>query len=196
MQLTSSSLHYCVMPLGLALFATCLILKSFKAVCATEGWNVMKKSHPMLEKELLESVIEAETRLMERMRKMKERKIYLQLYEAMETLVHMCRDGCRTIGPHDKVFKEVQAPCNYAACTALELLVCHFAGCKTRVPGGCIHCKRMWQLLELHSRLCADSDVCRVPLCRNFKQRTKKQSKKDDIKWRILVRNIFKNKSI
>ena len=86
----------------------------------------------------------------------------------MEALVHICRDGCRTIGPHDKVFKEDQAPCRYEACKGLELLVRHFAGCKLRVPGGCIHCKRMWQLLELHSRLCADSDMCRVPVCRSI----------------------------
>ncbi|KAG2668032.1 hypothetical protein I3760_15G141600 [Carya illinoinensis] len=32
-----------------------------------------------------------------------------------------------------------------------------------RVPGCCIRCKRMWQLLELHSRLCTSYDVCRVP---------------------------------
>lgn len=83
----------------------------------------------------------------------------------MEALVHICRDGCRTIGPHDKDFKANQ-PCSYAACKGIELLVRHFAGCKLRVPGGCVHCKRMWQLLELHSRLCADPDYCRVPLCR------------------------------
>lgn len=29
-----------------------------------------------------------------------------------------------------------------------------------------INCVRMWQLFELHSHLCADSNVCRVPLCR------------------------------
>lgn len=104
----------------------------------------------------------------ERARKLNERKIYLQLYEAMEALVHICRDGCRTIGPHDKVLKVDQGPCNYESCKALELLVRHFAGCKMRVPGGCIHCKRMWQLLELHSHLCPDSDVCRVPLCRSI----------------------------
>uniref|UniRef100_A0A5B6ZMX9 BTB/POZ and TAZ domain-containing protein 4 n=1 Tax=Davidia involucrata TaxID=16924 RepID=A0A5B6ZMX9_DAVIN len=173
-----------------------LILKSLKDVCATEGWKVMKESHPVLEKKLLESLIEAETRQKERTRKMEQRKVYLQLYEAMEALVHICRDGCRTIGPHDRVFNEDRAPCNYEACKALELLLRHFAACKMRVPGGCIHCKRMWQLLELHSRLCADSDACRVPLCRNFKQRIKKQNKKDDIKWRILVRKILRTKSI
>lgn len=102
----------------------------------------------------------------EKEKKMKERKVYLELYEAMEALVHICRDGCRTIGPHDKDLNKHQDPCNYEACKGLESLVRHFAGCKLRVPGGCVHCKRMWQLLELHARLCVDSNVCRVPLCK------------------------------
>ncbi|KAE9449619.1 hypothetical protein C3L33_18482, partial [Rhododendron williamsianum] len=140
-----------------------LILKNFIHISTTEGWKIMQQSHPMLEKEILESL-----RRKERARKLNEKKIYLQLYEAMEALVHICRDGCRTIGPHDKVLKVDQGPCNYESCKSLELLVRHFAGCKMRVPGGCIHCKRMWQLLELHSHLCADSDVCRVPLCRSI----------------------------
>lgn len=80
--------------------------------------------------------------------------------------MHICRDGCKTIGPHDKDLKPNHATCNYEACKGLESLIRHFAGCKLRVPGGCVQCKRMWQLLELHSRVCADSDQCRVPLCR------------------------------
>lgn len=102
----------------------------------------------------------------ERVQKRNERKIYSQLFEAMEALVHICREGCRTIGPRDRVFKEDQPPCSFEACRGLELLLRHFAGCKLRVPGGCIHCRRTWQLLELHSRLCADSCLCMVPLCR------------------------------
>ncbi|GFY86628.1 BTB and TAZ domain protein 4 [Actinidia rufa] len=180
----------------LSLICHRLILKNFKVVSATEGWKIMKESHPALEKEILESVVEAETRQKERARKLNERKIYLQLYEAMEALVHICRDGCQTIGPHDKVFKENQGPCKYVMCKALELLVRHFAGCKMRVPGGCIHCKRMWKLLELHSHLCTDSDACRVPLCRNFKRWGMKKEKKDDIKWRTLVRKVLRTKSI
>lgn len=171
------------------------VIKNFKAVSATEGWKSMKQSHPVLEKEIVESVIDEESIKKERIRKMKERKIYLQLYEAMEALVHICRDGCRTIGPHDKDFRANQ-PCKYEACKGLELLVRHFAGCKLRVPGGCVHCKRMWQLLELHSRLCVDPDYCRVPLCRNFKQRISTQSKKDEIRWKILVEKILRTRGI
>ncbi|XVF17536.1 hypothetical protein REPUB_Repub10bG0131600 [Reevesia pubescens] len=173
-----------------------MIQRNFKAVSVTEGWKAMKMSHPALEKELLESIIDEENMQKEKIRKSNERKIYLQLCEAMEALVHICRDGCRTIGPHDRDFKENQTPCNYEACKGLELLVRHFAGCKLRVPGGCIHCKRMWQLLELHSRLCTDSSSCRVPLCGNFKEKIRKQSKKDEIKWRILVKKILRTKRI
>lgn len=180
----------------LCIFCHRLILKSFKAVSATEGWKVMKASHPVLEKELIESVVEADSRKQERLRKIEERKMYLQLYEAMEALVHICRDGCRTIGPHDQVLKGKEAPCHFSACKGLELLVRHFAGCKLRVPGGCIHCKRMWQLLELHSRLCYQPNECKVPLCRNFKEKIQQQNKKDEIRWKILVKKIVRAKNI
>ncbi|XP_022741231.1 BTB/POZ and TAZ domain-containing protein 4-like isoform X1 [Durio zibethinus] len=180
----------------LTLISHRMILRNFKVVSATEGWKAMKKSHPALEKELVKSMIDEENMKKEKIKRSNERKIYLELCEAMEALVHICRDGCRTIGPRDKHFKEEQKPCNYRACKGLELLIRHFAGCKLRVPGGCIHCKRMWQLLELHSRLCADSSSCKVPLCRNFKEKIRKQSKKDEIKWKILVKKILRIKRI
>ncbi|XP_039167146.1 BTB/POZ and TAZ domain-containing protein 4-like [Eucalyptus grandis] len=103
-------------------------------------------------------------RKQERLRKMEERQVYLQLYEAIETLLRMCRDGCWTIGPRDKLLRASQPLCGFPACKGLETLVRHFAGCKVRVPGGCFHCKRMWQLLELHSRMWIEPDDCKVPL--------------------------------
>lgn len=42
----------------LSLICHRMILKNFKTVCTTTGWKVMKKSHPALEKELVESMIE------------------------------------------------------------------------------------------------------------------------------------------
>ena len=181
----------------LSFFCHRFIASSFKAISATDGWNDMKKSHPVLEKEIRASFREEDAKQKERVRKDNERKVYVQLYEAMEALVHICKDGCRTIGPHDKVFKDDHAPCEYAACKGLEALIRHFAGCKLRGPGGnCIHCKRMWQILELHSRLCADSDACKVPLCKNLRQRRRTQSKKEEVRWRILVKKIVRSKSI
>ncbi|KAL8124999.1 BTB/POZ and TAZ domain-containing protein 4-like isoform X2 [Apium graveolens] len=180
----------------LSLICHRFILKSFKAVSATEGWQVMKQSHPVLERELMVSMIYEDTIQKERTKWLKDRKIYLELYEAMEALVHICKDGCRTIGPSNKGFKKDQPPCKYEACKGLESLFRHFSKCNLRVSGGCIQCKRMGQLLELHSRLCADSDMCRVPLCRTLKYRTTKLNKKEDIKWRILVKKISRTKSI
>ncbi|XP_057528986.1 BTB/POZ and TAZ domain-containing protein 4 [Amaranthus tricolor] len=180
----------------LSLICHRMILDNFKAVSATEGWNVMKEAHPMLEKEILRTVNEANARRKECLIKRNERMVYVQLYEAMEALVHIYRDGCKTIGPRDKELTEDQHPCGYTACKGLELLVRHFAGCKLRVPGGCAHCKRMWQLLELHSRLCISSEACRVPVCRNFKERSMKQNKKEEMRWKILARKIVRSKSI
>lgn len=143
-----------------------VIIKNLKAVSLSDGWKAMKDSHPILEKELLATVADEANRQKEKEKKMNEKKVYEELYEAMEALVHICRDGCRTIGPCDKDLNKHQSPCNYEACKGLESLVRHFARCKLKVPGGCVQCKRMWQLLELHARLCVDSKVCRVPLCK------------------------------
>ncbi|MFS8024118.1 putative histone acetyltransferase transcription factor and/or regulators TAZ family [Helianthus anomalus] len=49
--------------------------------------------------------------------------------------------------------------CLYHICTE---------GCKKRVNGGCVRCKRMWQLFNLHSSICDQSPdaSCEIPLCR------------------------------
>ncbi|XP_058081407.1 BTB/POZ and TAZ domain-containing protein 4-like [Magnolia sinica] len=184
--------HLCDAP-RLRLICHRLIVKNFKVISTTDGWRAMKHSRPQLEKELLESLIEADSRKQERLKKIKEKKIYLRLSEAMEALVHICKDGCRTIGPHDQVLKGNGVPCDFPACKGLEMLIRHFAGCKARVAGGCTHCKRMSQLLELHSRICATSDVCKVPLCRHFKKKLKHQhqTKKDERRWKLLVSRVL-----
>ncbi|KAK9265584.1 hypothetical protein L1049_007416 [Liquidambar formosana] len=172
-----------------------MVVKDFKTISSTEGWKAMKRANPALEQELLESVVEADSRKEERLKKMEEKKVYLQLHEAMEALLHICRDGCRTIGPRDKVLRGSQVACGFPACKGLETLVRHFSSCKTRVPGGCVHCKRMWQLLELHSRMCCEPDSCKVPLCRHFKEKMQQQSKKDETKWKLLVSKVIAAKN-
>ncbi|CAM6097270.1 unnamed protein product [Calypogeia fissa] len=114
-----------------------IVHNAFKEVARTEGWKVMCASNPDLEQELVEAVIESNNRSQEKAKKMEEDKIYEQLHDAMEALVHICRDGCHTIGPQDKAF-DPQKPrtCNYPACKGLESLVRHFAGCKLKVSGG------------------------------------------------------------
>ncbi|KAJ3697889.1 hypothetical protein LUZ61_001594 [Rhynchospora tenuis] len=170
-----------------------MILNDFDLVSATEGWKVLRQSNPMIEREIVD-LVEMKK---ERQKKKEEQKIYLQLNQAMEALVHICRDGCRTIGPHDKVPRNSIEPCNYPACKGLEALVRHFADCKRRVAGGCPHCKRMWQLLELHSRICVETEIknCRVPLCWLFKEKLDKGNKKDDPKFKLLVSKVLEAKS-
>uniref|UniRef100_A0A7C9DSQ6 Histone acetyltransferase n=1 Tax=Opuntia streptacantha TaxID=393608 RepID=A0A7C9DSQ6_OPUST len=171
------------------------VVKHFTTVASTDGWKVMKRVNPALEQELLEAVVEADSRKQERLHKLEERKVYLQLHEAMEALNHICKDGCSTIGPREKMLKGSQVACGFPACKGIEMLVRHFFSCKTRVPGGCVRCKRMWQLLELHSRICNDPDSCNVPLCRHFKEKMRHQSKKDEAKWNLLVRKVVEAKS-
>ncbi|XP_059655486.1 BTB/POZ and TAZ domain-containing protein 3 isoform X2 [Cornus florida] len=175
----------------LSLICVRIVVRDFKTISSTEGWKIMRRVNPALEQELLESVVEADSRKQERLKKIEEKMVYLQLHEAMEALLHICRDGCRTIGPRDKVLKGSQVVCSFPACKGLETLVRHFSNCKTRVPGGCVHCKRMWQLLELHSRMCNAPDYCKVPLCRHFKEKMQQQCKKDEAKWKLLVSKVL-----
>ncbi|KAK6914452.1 Zinc finger, TAZ-type [Dillenia turbinata] len=167
-----------------------MVMKDFKTVSSTEGWKVMRRANPALEQELLESVVVADSRKEERLKKVEE-KVYMQLHEAMEALLHICKDGCRTIGPRDKMLKGSQTACNFPACKGIETLVRHFSGCKARVPGGCVPCKRMWQLFELHSRICSEPESCMVPLCRHFKVKLQQQGKKDEAKWKLLVGKVI-----
>ncbi|KAE9452806.1 hypothetical protein C3L33_15298, partial [Rhododendron williamsianum] len=166
----------------LSLICVQMIVRDFKTISSTEGWKVMKRANPALEQELLESVVEADSREKERLKKLEEKKVYLQLDEAMEALLHICRDGCGTIGPRDKVLKGSQVACDFPACKGVESLVRHFSMCKIRVPGGCVHCKRIWQLLELHSRM-------------HFKEKMQQKSKKDEAKWTTLVSKVLAAKN-
>ncbi|KAL6013097.1 hypothetical protein ACLOJK_003587 [Asimina triloba] len=160
--------YYCDAP-RLQLISHRMILNRFREVSATERWKTVQESEPLLEKELLESMVEADSAKEERLKRLEEKKIYESVWEVMEALVHICRDGCKTIGPCDQALKGEGEPCRFAACKGLENLIRHFAGCRARSAAGCcccVQCKRMWQLLELHSRICVDRGACKVPLCR------------------------------
>nr|BAC06244.1 P0696G06.1 [Oryza sativa Japonica Group] len=120
----------------LSLVCTRMIIGDFKAITQTEGWRVMRQANPSLEQELLESLVEEDTKRQERARRLEENKVYLQLHEAMEALIHICRDGCRTIGPRDQTLKSSQAVCRFPACKGIELLLRHFSACKMRAFQG------------------------------------------------------------
>ncbi|KAL9233153.1 hypothetical protein vseg_008183 [Gypsophila vaccaria] len=174
----------------LSLICTRLVVKHFKTVASTEGWTVMVRVNPALELELLESLVVDDSMKGENALKVKENKVYSQLHRAIEGLIHICQDGCSTIGPRDKILKGNKALCGFSGCKGIEMLVRHFFSCKIRVPGGCVHCKRMWQLFELHSCMCDIPETCHVPLCRHFKEKMKHQTKKEEAKWELLVKKV------
>ncbi|XVE56671.1 hypothetical protein DITRI_Ditri04bG0029300 [Diplodiscus trichospermus] len=182
------------------LYLKCMkqILANFKAVEQTEGWKFMQDHDPWLELEILQFIDEAESRKKRTRRQRKERSLYLQLSEAMECLEHICTEGCTTVGPYDVEPTKKTGPCNkYTTCQGVQLLIKHFALCKRRAnEGGCSRCKRMWQLLRLHSSICDQHDSCRVPLCRQFKLKAQQQKMADDAKWKLLVRKVLSAKAM
>lgn len=102
-----------------------------------------------------------------RIRNREDQSLYLQLSEAMECLHHICTEGCTNLGPCDQEPNKNKGPCKrFSTCRGLQLLIRHFATCGKRVRGGCSNCRRMWQLLRLHSSICDQPGPCKVPLCR------------------------------
>ncbi|KAI3861714.1 hypothetical protein MKX03_018558 [Papaver bracteatum] len=74
-------------------------------------------------------------------------------------------------------------PCKkFCTCQGLQVFIRHFVQCKKRVNGGCSRCKRMWQLLQLHSSICDSWIMLRreVP--------TKKGE--HDARWKLLVKKV------
>ncbi|KAJ0238228.1 BTB/POZ and TAZ domain-containing protein 1 [Hirschfeldia incana] len=182
-----------------------LIHSKFKTVEQTEGWKFLQEHDPLLELDILQFIDEAESMKKRRRRHRREQNLYMQLSEAMECIEHICTDGCTLVGPssnldNNKSTSQVKTgPCSaFSTCYGLQLLIRHFAVCKKRVDGkGCLRCKRMIQLLRLHSSICDHSESCRVPLCSQFKNREEKNKKMvEDTKWKVLMRRVASAKAM
>ncbi|KAL2932624.1 BTB/POZ and TAZ domain-containing protein 2 [Bienertia sinuspersici] len=174
-----------------------LTASKFKVVEKTEAWRFIQKHDPWLELEILQFIEETELRKRRTKKHKEEQNLYIQLNEAMDCLVHICTEGCTSVGPYDMEPSKKKEPCKrFSTCHGLQLLIKHFATCKKRVNGGCSRCKRMWQLLKLHASMCEQPGNCRVPLCRQFKLKMQQEKKGDDAKWRLLVRKVVSAKTI
>lgn len=169
-----------------------LLTNNFKAVEATEGWKFLVKHDPWLELDILRFIDEHETRKKKSRRHREEQGLYVQLSEAMECLEHICSEGCTDVRPYDaEVKKGERRPCGrFATCQGIQVLIRHFATCQRRVNGGCLRCKRMWQLFRLHSYVCHQPDSCKVPFCRQFQLRMLQEKRKDDARWKLLARKV------
>ncbi|KAG8652634.1 BTB/POZ and TAZ domain-containing protein 1 isoform X2 [Manihot esculenta] len=175
------------------LYLKCMkfVSSHFKAVEKTEGWKFMQNHDPYLELEILQFIDEAESRKKRTRRHREEQCLYMELSVAMDCLEHICSEGCTSVGPYDVQPNKKRGPCSkFSTCQGLQHLIKHFLACTNRVNGGCSRCKRMWQLLRLHSSMCEQLDSCKVPLCRQFKLKMQQEKKGDDALWRLLVRKV------
>ncbi|KAI7732319.1 hypothetical protein M8C21_010058, partial [Ambrosia artemisiifolia] len=183
------------------LYLKCMkvISNRFKLVEETEGWKFLQNNDPYLELEILKFIDDVESRRKSTRKHMQEQSLYFQLSEAMDCLQHICTEGCTSVGPYDKKPSKNKSPCSkFSTCEGLQHSIYHFANCKKRVNGGCVRCKRMWQLFKLHSSICESSDsTCKVPLCRQFKTRgTQMKNKKEEARWELLVKKVVAAKAI
>nr|XP_043635698.1 BTB/POZ and TAZ domain-containing protein 1-like [Erigeron canadensis] len=183
------------------LYLKCVIMisKRFKSVEATEGWKFLQENDPFLELEILKYIDDVEERRKSTRKNLQEQSLYFKLSEAMDCLEHICTEGCTSVGPYDKELMKKKAPCNkFSTCEGLQHSIRHFANCKTRVNGGCVRCKRMWQLFKLHSSICELSgSACKVPLCRQFKTKGQQfKNKKEEARWELLVRKVVAAKAV
>ncbi|KAI8526746.1 hypothetical protein RHMOL_Rhmol12G0019800 [Rhododendron molle] len=60
--------------------------------------------------------------------------------------------------------------CGSPNCRKVKGLYRHGMQCKIRASGGCLVCKKMCYLLQLHARACKGSQ-CSVPHCRDLKEK-------------------------
>ncbi|GMH17538.1 hypothetical protein Nepgr_019379 [Nepenthes gracilis] len=104
----------------------------------------------------------------------------LQLRKMLDLLVHASQ--CRS--PH----------CQYPNCRKVKGLFRHGIQCKTRAPGGCVLCKKMWYLLQLHSRACKESE-CHVPRCRDLKEHLRRLQQQSDSRRRAAVMEMMRQRA-
>ncbi|XP_058781970.1 BTB/POZ and TAZ domain-containing protein 1-like [Vicia villosa] len=176
-----------------------LIRKKFRSVKKTEGWKFLHTNDPRLEKDIVQFINEDKSRKSRMKRQREEQEVIMQLSEAMECLEHICTEGCTSVAPYDVDVKEQRKrmPCSkFSTCQGLQVLIRHFATCEKRVKGGCMRCKRLWQLFRLHSCICIHQDSCKVPLCRQFHLKMEKENKEDDASWKLLVRKVGSAKAM
>lgn len=77
--------------------------------------------------------------------------IFLWKQLALQTLLH----ASQCISPR----------CENKECRKMKLLFKHAVLCKVRQSGGCLICKKVWYLMQLHCSSCQDLN-CKVARCR------------------------------
>ncbi|GMP35258.1 hypothetical protein CsSME_00007775 [Camellia sinensis var. sinensis] len=103
-----------------------------------------------------------------------------ELRKMLDLLVHASQ--CRS--PH----------CQYPNCRKVKGLFRHGIQCKTRASGGCVLCRKMWYLLQLHARACKESE-CHVPRCRDLKEHLRRLQQQSDSRRRAAVMEMMRQRA-
>lgn len=107
-------------------------------------------------------------------------KRVLQLRKMLDLLVHASQ--CRF--PH----------CQYPNCRKVKGLFRHGIQCRVRASGGCVLCKKMWDLLQLHARACKESE-CRVPRCKDLREHLRRLQQQSDSRRRAAVMEMMRQRA-
>lgn len=126
--------------------------------------------HPLVAQEQ-KKFDETRMRLSNEDRKRRERA----LQETMKLLVHAF---------------ECQNPNCTPNCAKIKALFRHAMSCKTKVTNGCQYCRRVWMLLQTHSKLCTRAD-CPVPRCRELREIRRRQAARQEDKRRAAYRQML-----
>ncbi|XP_076953695.1 histone acetyltransferase HAC1-like [Bidens hawaiensis] len=104
----------------------------------------------------------------------------VQLRKMLDLLVHASQ--CRS------------PVCQYPNCRKVKGLFRHGINCKVRASGGCVLCKKMWYLLQLHARACKESE-CHVPRCRDLKEHLRRLQQQSDSRRRAAVMEMMRQRA-
>ncbi|KAI3916490.1 hypothetical protein MKW92_007561 [Papaver armeniacum] len=84
--------------------------------------------------------------------------------------------------------------CMYLNCQKVKGIFRHGIQCKVRAYGGCMLCKKMWHLIQLHARACEGAE-CYVPRCRDLKDHFKRLQEQSDTRRRASVMEMIRQKA-
>ncbi|KAL6873634.1 hypothetical protein ACP4OV_013716 [Aristida adscensionis] len=84
--------------------------------------------------------------------------------------------------------------CQYPNCRKIKALFHHGSKCQKRASGGCVLCKKMWDLIRFHARTCKESH-CNVPRCRDLKERMRRQQQQSESKRRAAINEMMKRRA-
>ncbi|KAJ0247933.1 Histone acetyltransferase HAC12 [Hirschfeldia incana] len=105
----------------------------------------------------------------------------LQLRKMLDLLVHatLCRRATN---------------CQYPNCRKVKALFRHGLGCQRRASGGCVLCRKMWYLLQIHARACKESN-CAVPRCGDLKEHLRRLQQQADSRRRAAVMEMMRQRT-